>query len=264
MIHIRLSFWVIVGIVGFIINGQPSISVAQKLTVLPNEKSLSLTIWGAGLKMNNDMGAPWDRQSPPDGLVRVYLGGKLLGESSVKRDQLQPLWALTVGPIPERRFFEGALMVEVVDQDVLGEESIEDIIIPIPADKDLAKVLKLEGKNLKPLIYQWVVVRADLDQETRSFRFKESTLAPRPAKDPQKKQDISVKSTAQDEQKLKKEQQKTARMASKAASLYRAYLKAQFNGDQIQEHQILIKLALLYSHTRHGRKAKRILLLDGR
>ena len=235
--------------------GNITVSDAQKSEGFPIEKSISLTIWGAGLSSRSTQGRRWDTQSAPDGLVRVYLGERLIAQSHAKRDTLQPMWALTVGPIPESRFYEGPLIVQVMDQDLLGEELIEELAIPLPTAKELARVLRLEGKELKPLIYQWVNTTPSVPSRQR-LSLGERRFIPDKADDRESKK-VRV-------DKEQRQRQRSAKRASKASSLYRAYLKAQFGGDQLQAHRILLKLAMQYPSTRHGRKARRIMLLDGR
>ena len=240
---------------------------AQGGQVFPTEKSISLTIWGAGLSMRSDQGKRWDTQSPPDGLVRVYLGDRLITQSNVKRDTLQPMWALTVGPILERRFYEGPLVIQVVDQDLLGEELIEELLIPMPKAIEVARVLKLEGKYLKPLIYQWVDTTPPTPKASDRLSLKESRFVPNDAERTSKRstRELDDKVDLEEQRRAERMQrQRSAKKVSRAASLYRSYLKAQFSGDQLQAHRILLRLAMKYSNTRHGRKARRIMLLDGR
>ena len=71
-------------------------------------------------------------QLPPDSLIRIYLGDRLLKQSLVVRNELKPMWSLTVGPIPEQRFYDGPIIVEVIEQDLWGEDTIESIMIPLP------------------------------------------------------------------------------------------------------------------------------------
>ena len=250
------------------VNGQASIG-------FPIGKSLSLTVWGAGVSEQNSEGRRWDTQSPPDTLVRVYLGSRLIGESGVRRDRLQPMWALTVGPIPERRFYEGAINVSIIDQDVWGEEVIEELLIPLPTARELNSVLKISGEQVKPLIYQWVDASAqfslnpDSALRDREPSFKEvNPLGGRSSDDSAQEKGLSSRLPPElgEEERLKAEQgvRRSAKRASAAAKLYRAYLRAQFSGDQLREHSILLTLIQRYGQTRHGRKARRILLLDGR
>ena len=254
--------WGLVCISIFCILGMAMSAHAQKAQGFPSEKSISLTIWGAGLSIRSTQGRRWDTQSAPDGLVRVYLGERLIAQSHAKRNTLQPMWALTVGPIPERRFYEGPLVIQVMDQDLLGEELIEELEIPLPTAKDLARVLRLEGKELKPLIYQWVNTTPSASNQ-KHLRLGERRFIP----DEIEKREGDGVGQESKEERADKEQnirQRSAKRASKAAALYRAYLKAQFRGDQLRAHRILLRLAMRYSSTRHGRKARRIMLLDGR
>ena len=237
-------------------------SYAQQTKGFPSEKSISLTIWGAGLSLKSTLGRRWDTQSSPDGLVRVYLGDRLMAQSHAKRDTLQPMWALTVGPIPESRFYEGPLVIQVMDQDLLGEELIEELEIPRPSAQDLARVLRLEGKELKPLIYQWVNTTPSAPKR-KDLRLGERRFIPDDLDGKEGKtlgQESEVDRVAREQNRRRR----SAKRVSKASSLYRAYLKAQFSGDQLQAHRILLRLAMQYSSTRHGRKARRIMLLDGR
>ena len=245
----------------------------------PSGKSLSLTIWGAGLATKSNEGRAWDAQSPPDSLVRVYLAGRLVGESGTQRDKNQPLWALTVGPFLEYQFTEGGITVKVFEQDVFTEELIEELQVPLPTNDKVNRVDRLDGANVKPLIYQWVdsstQVSPKAERPIRERRFSLGDEAPRLPKR-EKRGEISAlregsKSGAMkpslpqgggDE--VERARLRSARRASAAAHLYRAYLKAQFSGDQLQEHSILLKLVYRYGQTRHGRKARRLLLLDGR
>jgi hypothetical protein len=254
-------------LLGYLLISLNIIAYAQRGQVFPTEKSISLTIWGAGLAMGSDQGKRWDAQSPPDGLVRVYLGDRLITQSNVKRDTLQPMWALTVGPIPERRFYEGPLVIQVVDQDLLGEELIEELLIPMPKAIEVARVLKLEGKHLKPLIYQWVDTTPPTPKTSDRLRLKESRFVPTDAERTSKRSTRDLDENIDLEEQRRAERirrQRSAKKVSRAASLYRSYLKAQFSGDQLQAHRILLRLAMKYSNTRHGRKARRIMLLDGR
>lgn len=237
-------------------------SHAQQTQGFPSEKSISLTIWGAGLSLQSTLGRRWDTQSAPDGLVRVYLGDRLMAQSHAKRNTLQPMWALTVGPIPESRFYEGPLVIQVMDQDLLGEELIEELDIPRPSAQDLARVLRLEGKELKPLIYQWVDTTPPAPKRN-GLRLGERRFIP---DDFDGKGGETLGQESEEDRAIREQsrRQRSAKRASKASSLYRAYLKAQFSGDQLLAHRILLRLAMQYSSTRHGRKARRIMLLDGR
>lgn len=245
------------------------LSRAQTLQQILSGKSLSLTIWGAQLPETKNDRSPWDINSLPDSLIRVYLGNRLLKQSLVVRNELKPMWSITVGPIPEKRFYDGPIVVEILEQDLWGEETIENIMIPLPTQDELAQVLTLDGKWVKPLIYQWVntTTPAKLkdkelpDSPVRNSPLKESFTADRAASNSQANSVLEQEKRAN---LLKKRSQNSAKLQSKAASLYRAYLKAQFSGDQLQAHRILLRLALKYSQTRHGRKARRIMLLDGR
>lgn len=243
---------------------------AQTLNQILNGKSLSLTIWGAQLSETKSDNSPWDINSLPDSLIRVYLGERLLKQSLVVRNQIKPMWSLTVGPIPERRFYEGPIIVEVIEQDLWGEETIDSIMIPLPTQKELAQVLSLEGKWVKPLIYQWVNTTASrLTSPTTQAQPKIKENSPSPFKESftsgsSTRETATALSKQQARKKRKQQMQANAKRQSKASSLYRAYLKAQFSGDQLQAHRILLRLALNYSQTRHGRKARRIMLLDGR
>ena len=241
------------------------LSQAQTLQQILSGKSLSLTIWGAQLPETKNDQSPWDINSLPDSLIRIYLGNRLLKQSLVVRNELKPMWSITVGPIPEKRFYEGPIVVEILEQDLWGEESIESIMIPLPTQDELAQVLTLDGRWVKPLIYQWV------NTTTSSVKLKDKELSNSPLKESftsdrttSSSQSSSVAEQEKQANLLKKRSQNSAKRQSKAASLYRAYLKAQFSGDQLQAHRILLRLALNYSQTRHGRKARRIMLLDGR
>lgn len=229
-------------------------------------RSLSLTIWGAKLSAQNRDERDWDLRSPPDGLARVYLAGRLLRQSGVQRDNLQPFWALTIGPLDEQRFFEGPLVVQIVDQDILGEEVIEELSITLPTYDQLGEIQQAHGTGVETLIYQWVAISPQDSAPPRSSinlgaEFPRSEVSTRPLggstrQDTGDGSDLSVRSTRRRNQ--------AARRASNAAQLYRAYLRAQFEGDRLQERALLLRLAHRYSETRHGRKAQRILLLDGR
>lgn len=236
---------------------------AQTLKQIMSGKSLSLTIWGAQLPEKKADQSPWDINSLPDSLIRIYLGDRLLKQSLVVRNELKPMWSLTVGPISEQRFYDGPIIVEIIEQDLWGEDTIESIMIPLPTHGELAQVLTLEGKWVKPLIYQWVNttakrVRTPSDNKPPNSPLKESFTFDQATPPPESTGLI-------DQNRQHKERSlNSAKRQSKAASLYRAYLKAQFSGDQLQAHRILLRLALNYSQTRHGRKARRIMLLDGR
>ena len=239
---------------------------AQTLKQILSGKSLSLTIWGAQLPEKKADQSPWDINSLPDSLIRIYLGDRLLKQSLVVRNELKPMWSLTIGPIPKQRFYDGPLVVEIIEQDLWGEDTIESIMIPLPTQEDLAQVLTLEGKWVKPLIYQWVNTTAKRVKASSSSKLPNSPLKESFTSD-QATSDTETSVLIEQEKQDKRRRERTlnsAKRQSKAASLYRAYLKAQFSGDQLQAHRILLRLALNYSQTRHGRKARRIMLLDGR
>lgn len=232
---------------------------------LVNLKSLSLTIWGAKLNAESSRGRAWDVSSEPDGLVRVYLAGRLLRQSGVQRNTLQPFWGLTVGPLAERNFFAGPLVVQIIDQDVLGEEIIEELSLTLPTQSQLGKIQQEPGTEIETLVYQWVSIapqRSDPEREI-SLRERPSGSATR--------QDLSGASSDQgasssatpSDSSLPSSSRSTREVVS-ASRLYRAYLRAQFQGDQLEEQRLLLRLAHRYPKTRHGRKAQRILLLDGR
>ena len=241
------------------------LSHAQTLQQILSGKSLSLTIWGAQLPETKNDKSPWDINSLPDSLIRIYLGNRLLKQSLVVRNELKPMWSITVGPIPEKRFYDGPIVVEILEQDLWGEENIESIMIPLPTQDELAQVLTLDGRWVKPLIYQWVNTTTSpvklKDKELPNSPLKESFTSDRAASSSQADSVLEQEKRAN---LLKKRSQNSAKLQSRAATLYRAYLKAQFSGDQLQAHRILLRLALNYSQTRHGRKARRIMLLDGR
>ena len=241
------------------------LSQAQTLQQILSGKSLSLTIWGAQLPETKNDKSPWDINSLPDSLIRIYLGNRLLKQSLVVRNELKPMWSITVGPIPEKRFYDGPIVVEILEQDLWGEENIESIMIPLPTQDELAQVLTLDGRWVKPLIYQWVNTTTSpvklKDKELPNSPLKESFTSDRATSSSQAD---SVLEQEKQTNLLKKRSQNSAKLQSRAATLYRAYLKAQFSGDQLQAHRILLRLALNYSQTRHGRKARRIMLLDGR
>lgn len=245
---------------------------SAQVSGFPSGKSLSLTIWGAGLSSSSVEGRAWDAQSLPDSLVRVYLAGRLVGESGVQKDKQQPMWALTVGPFLEYQFIEGGITIKVLEQDVFGEELIEELEIPLPKSDQVNRVAKLEGVELKPLIFQWVDSSAQFRSESsppireRRFSLEEGGESPdarletsRRGRSPKENSDQETEA-----QRIAADRARSAKRASTAANLYRAYLKAQFSGDQLQEHRILLTLIQRYGQTRHGRKARRILLLDGR
>lgn len=227
-------------------------------------RSLSLTIWGAKLHDRNQSGRAWDLRSPPDALARVYLAGRLIRQSGVQRDTLQPFWALTAGPLEESRFFEGPVVIQVVDQDVLGEEVIEEVSLTLPTQEQIGRIQQAKGDSLQTLIYQWIAISPQESQTQqgsfapdRSARVIERepplfTLPTRPL-DRSTRQDFSESSGRSDQ---------SARRVSIAAQLYRSYLRAQFEGDRLRERALLLRLAQRYPKTRHGHKARRILLLE--
>lgn len=226
----------------------PAPLFAQSSARATLQAGLTLTVWGARLTELNPEGRPWDLNSFPDALARVYLNGRLINQSGVRRDTLTPLWALTIGPIPEARFLEGPVIVQVVDQDVLGEQVMEEFLISLPTQLSLGQIQELRGENITALAYQW-------GQLTTLPLRPQEEIIPLPATP------LDTPSSTRSKEALQK---RTARETANASSLYRAYLRAQFQGDQIEEHRILLKLARRYPHTRHGRKARRLILLDGR
>ena len=74
----------------------------------------------------------------------------------------------------------------------------------------------------------------------------------------------SEESPEEERKRSEEARQRYVKRRARASKLYRAYLRAQFEGDQLEAHHVLIKLAQRYPTTRHGRKAQRLLLLDGR
>ena len=214
-------------------------------TMLPS--GLTLTVWGAKIKPTTRQGKAWDLQSLPDPLVRVYLNGRLVKQSGVRKDELTPFWGMMVGPIPESQFSDGPLIVQIVDQDVLGEEVIDELLVTLPTQFDLGVMLELEGERVDGVAYQWgKVTSTDTSPSLKERSF-----------NPKDSQQIDQKDTH-------KRRLSIAREAAMAAHLYRAYLRAQFTGDQLREHELLLKLVQQYPHTRHGRKARRLILLNGR
>jgi hypothetical protein len=172
-----------------------------------------------------------------------------------------------VGPLAERRFFAGPIVVQIVDQDVLGEEVIEELSLTLPTQSQLGKIQQAHGEEVETLVYQWVAIAPQNPNQRSEIKIKErpTELLGRQdlhdslsAKDGASSQDpstMSSSSTSSDH---------SAREIASASRLYRAYLRAQFKGDQLEEQRLLLKLAYRYPNTRHGRKAQRVLLLDGR
>ena len=239
--------------------------------------SLSLTIWGAELPTDNER-REWDIGSDPDVFVRVSLGGRFLRQSEVKRDDLRPFWALMIGPLAERRFYEGPLIVQVIDQDLWGEEVIEEFQLATPTQDQLGVVREERGSLVRSLVYQWGVVRRDVRRLRRGEGVSDLNRgaaqsdrlglnSPTPAPDSgttQGSELIAMRPRESQRARIKDAQRRKAHNVARASRLYKVYLRAQFEGDQLEAHRVLIKLAQQHPYTRHGRKAQRLLLLDGR
>ena len=181
----------------------------------------------------------------PDPVVEIYHQNTLVGTSSVQSNTVHPTWNQTFPPISVKNtsFNQDSLVIRIDDYDQLDNDLICQFRIKIPNQENFNQELRIIHDDPFFILYvRW------------SFH------------DPQKNPSLSL------EDHLKFQSNQRARYSDsldfqhqqnlQARLLFDRYLKAVFNHDQLNAHHFLLQLASQFPNTRHGLKAKRILLLE--
>jgi hypothetical protein len=251
-----------------------------------------LTLWNAKIQNQYPYGT-WDYNSLPDPIINIFHQGELIYTLSKQNNILMPQWNKVVGVFSHQDLERGPLEVYIYDQDLLSKQLIEIIVIPSPRAEFFGKIIGLKG-DFVHLYVQWQPTiqntesrMIDLTDETVSYhRFpewihhKSSKIDIDTALTKDQSTKVIINSQSSDritskkhddhhelslhlDSKKKRIQVRldTEKKQRQSKQLFKKYLKAYFDGDQIYAHHMLLELSVRFPHTPHGRKARRILLL---
>ena len=191
-------------------------------------------------------GGAWDLGGGlPDPVAEIYHQGRLIGTSSVQSNTLNPFWNQEFPPIliSADAFNRDSLVVRIDDYDQIDNDLICQFRIKIPPQNHFNRELQIVHDDpFFTLKIKW------------SFH------------DPHKDPTFTLK----DHLRLQSKQRQIYadsldfqhQQTLQAQLMFSRYLKAFFQHDRLKAHQILLQIATQFPDTRHGLKAKRILLLE--